>query len=181
MRPVFTYPLIIATFLTASCREHAPRSVDDEHIHVISELVVLRTEGLALAEVAASATRDEQVGRAIGQVKAYYIETHPAFLKLCQGQVIVLAHDDFATICAAVEHQILGESACVEMAFLSLYTDHTARQIAAYERVLRKSSKEDLYAFALRALPGLYHQQREISAIVHKHACRDSTLPVAGQ
>src|SRR5690606_34036571 len=174
MKRLLNYTLAIVGFLTASCRERPPNMVADEHLRVLNELIVLRTEGLALAEVAASASHDEQVNRTIGHIKTYYTHTHPEFLKLCEGQIVVLAQKDFATIWTAVEHQLLRDAECTEKAFLSLYIANTARSIVAYERVLRGDADGDVYLFALRALPGLYSQRSEIASLLRQHAYRDS-------
>lgn len=171
-----SHALALALLLSASCTERRPEANDVHRTLDINELVSLRTEGLALAEIAASTSSDAQVRQAIGQIRAYYQDTHPAFLEICRGQLIVLEQRDFDMIWMNAQGQVLAPGQCAEEIFLSLYVANTAKKIAVYERVLREPQAQGLYLFALQALPGLYSQQEEILGILRNKTYTGDTV-----
>ncbi len=168
--------LVVALLIVASCTEPSPPASDTHAVLAINELVALRTEGLTLAEIAASTARDEQVNQTIGRIKAYYADTHPAFLDVCKGQLIVLGQRDFDRIWMTAQGQVLAPGACTDETFLALYIANTAKTIAVYERVLREQEPGGLYLFALQALPGLHSQQDEILALLRDKAYAGDTV-----
>lgn len=180
MKPFANFSaLILFAFVSASCTERAPQAIDAKQALAINELVALRTEGLALAEIAAGHVHNPQVSQAIEGIKTYYRDTHPAFLDACRGQPIVLGQPDFDMIWAAAQDQMLATGQCAEETFLSLYIANTAEAIAIYERLLRAQEEEGLVYFALRALPGLYRQQNEFRAILRHKGYAGDTVNAA--
>lgn len=166
--------IVVLSFMTSTaCKQNRPQEMDVKQLLDINELVVLRTEGLVLTEIVDPKTFDAPLGGLIGDIKAYYQETHPSFLRVCQGQPLVLQYEDFDMIREGIRNQVFTSEAGIEEAIMSLYVANTDRSIEVYERILQESERKDVRRFALRALPGLYNHQKEVHALLRQRRADD--------
>lgn len=146
------------------------------------ELVALRTEGLALAELVGQQTGDDKIDGTVRQIKAYYRETHPTFLNVCAGQPLVLREQDFDTIWNTLQAQLFADEGAVYDRFLSLYIINTEKSITIYQRVLSEGRPQELYHFAKLALPNLYNQQKELCALLKQKETESKIIsPLSGE
>lgn len=176
--------LFVATLLlNLSCTENPQQSRSDfRQTMAIHELIVLRTEGLALTELVDRTTLASSTDSLVGLISDYYVQTHPEFLKLCRGQPVLLENEDFDTIWKTLKHHINTSDATVEEALIFLYTANINKSISVYQRIIQENQHQNLHCFALRALPILLHHQKQAFVLLknkgNNQSKTEGTIPV---
>lgn len=132
---------------------------------VVNELFLLRTEGMALCEIASASNPSPEVQNACDELNAYYTATQEDFAHLCTGRSIALGAKDFDAIWKNVEGHLLHKDERFEVAFLQLSTDNILRAIALHELILQRHDWEDITYYALKSLPELYNRQTELGRL----------------
>ncbi len=132
---------------------------------IVRELVLLRTEGLALAEFVGSKSADADVIKVGEQLRAYYQQTHPDFLRACTGSQIDLNDADFDSLWTKINDRFVSEDQSMESLCLQLCDENIRTSIKLYEDIIRERESEKISYFSFIALPDLYNQQQQLDKI----------------
>ncbi len=166
--------IIVSTILLASSCQPASVRENENEMFVVNELFLLRTEGLALYQIAMSANPTADVQSACENLKNYYATTQEEFIYLCDGRSIAIGAEDYDVIWRHVEGQLLKDSAQFETAFIELSTDNLLRSIALHELILQRQDWEDIMYYAFKSLPELYKQQGVLQQLKESRYTRKS-------
>lgn len=139
--------------------------LDDKELLVMQELVLLRTEGLALAEFVQSKSADPEVLAMCENLQRYYEETHPEFLQICTGRKIALSNSDFDLLWGKMSERFSAGNHSVETTCLQLCEENIQSSIKLYETLIQKRDWEDISYFSFLALPDLYNQQQDLQRL----------------
>lgn len=132
---------------------------------VVEKLVMLRTEGLALAEFIASNAKDSAILLMCQRIKDYYIQTHPDFLHVCAGRPMGLTERDFDELWSRIEYRLRTDCTSFGMTSLKLCEENIDTSIALHEEILEAQEWEDICYFSFVALPDLYNQRSELHSL----------------
>lgn len=164
----------ILSFLLEACAYIAPTPDEDEQ-SILRELILLRTQGLMLAEIICFQTENTDI-RALGQmVVRYYEDTHPEFLEVCKRKLYAGVEIDVDALWSTANEYLHSTGNSLDDAFLLRYQDNIVRAITLHEMIILSGHSPDLRYFSFVALPELYRQQRELSALAREN--RLSTSP----
>lgn len=134
----------------------------ENELFTINELLLLRTEGLILAERATHYTKNKEIQRMCHRIKNYYRTTHPDFVDLCKDRIIGVEEKDVDQLWIKIDNYLYEQQDNIETAFVNLCNDNILRSIALYEIIITRDDWEDISYFSYQALPELYHQQEEL-------------------
>lgn len=132
---------------------------------VVRELVLLRTEGLALAEFVGSKSLDADVIQVGKQLRTYYQQTHPDFLQACTGSQIDLNDADFDSLWTNISDRFVSADQSMESLCLQLCDENIRASIELYEDIIRTRESEKISYFSFIALPDLYNQQQQLHKV----------------
>ncbi|MFD1772167.1 hypothetical protein [Sphingobacterium suaedae] len=131
----------------------------------LRELVLLRTEGLALAEFIGTKSTKPEVLSLCDTIRRYYQHTHPEFLRICAGRKITLVPADFEHLWNAMLARFDTSQLPLEQLSLRLCEENLRASIGMYESILREQEWEDICYFSFIALPDLYTQRDALSSL----------------
>ncbi|MCL7987468.1 hypothetical protein M8998_05895 [Sphingobacterium sp. lm-10] len=160
----FTHFIIITLLLATSCQSASVQETENE-MFVVNELILLRTEGMALCELAAAANPSPEVQATCEKLKTYYTSTQEEFTYLCTGRSVAMEEEDFDTIWKQAENYLLKDTANFELAFIELSSDNILRSITLHELIVQRQDWEDIMYYAFKSLPELYYQQGNLSRL----------------
>lgn len=157
----YLYIGFLLSVLLSACRTPDVQKEQNERF-AINELLLLRTEGFALVELAHTYVDNQEISAMCQRIMAYYKDTHPDFVKLCQGKQIAVGEQDFELLWNKIIDFLENNEQGLEGAFLDLCQDNILRSIALYEIIIQRNDWEDMSYFSFRALPDLYNQQGDL-------------------
>lgn len=159
-----TYILFILGLLLSSCESNSVRETENETF-VVNELFLLRTEGMALCEIAAANNPSLEIQAACEKLRTYYTATQEEFVYLCNGRSVAVGSEDFDIIWRHIDGHLSKDSSQFEIAFIELSSDNILRSIALHELILQRQDWEDIMYYAFKSLPELYKQQGALAQL----------------
>lgn len=165
--------MVMISLIAISCQSNSTRETENE-MFVVNELFLLRTEGMALYQIASSANPSPEIQVACQNLKDYYAATQEEFVYLCDGRSVAIGQDDYDVIWRHVEGHLLRDSAQFETTFIELSTDNLMRSIALHELILQRQDWEDIMYYAFKSLPELYKQQGALSQLKESRFAKKS-------
>ncbi len=153
--------LLIVSFSSCKMNDAAKQ----REAAIVRELVLLRTEGLALAEFVGAKSIDADVIQIGEQLRAYYQQTHPDFLQACTGSQIDLNDADFDSLWTNISDRFVSTDQSMESICLQLCDENIRASIKLYEDIIRTRESEKISYFSFIALPDLYNQQQELHKV----------------
>ncbi|GHE35393.1 hypothetical protein GCM10017764_18340 [Sphingobacterium griseoflavum] len=148
--------------LTLSACKSEDRS-QERASSTIRQLVLLRTEGLALAEFVEAKSQDSDVIQMGKQLKSYYQQTHPEFLNACAGNKLDLDDSDFDSLWTSISDRFQKSNQSIENTCLYLCEENIKASINLYEEIIQQHEFEEISYFSFIALPDLYNQQEYLN------------------
>lgn len=153
--------LVLVTFSACKNAGHE----DERELRIMRELVLLRTEGLALADFVQTKAQDPKVIAMCEELHSYYEETHPEFLQICAGRQISVSDQDFDLLWNKMSERFSIGNTSVEQTCLQLCEENICSSIRLYEEIIQKRDWEDMAYFSFIALPDLYNQQQDLEQL----------------
>ncbi|MFD2594670.1 hypothetical protein [Sphingobacterium griseoflavum] len=157
-----TRTILFLFMLTLSACKSEDRS-QERASSTIRQLVLLRTEGLALAEFVEAKSQDSDVIQMGKQLKSYYQQTHPEFLNACAGNKLDLDDSDFDSLWTSISDRFQKSNQSIENTCLYLCEENIKASINLYEEIIQQHEFEEISYFSFIALPDLYNQQEYLN------------------
>jgi uncharacterized lipoprotein YehR (DUF1307 family) len=147
--------LAVFLFIQVSCQRSAKD--DQAASDIVRKIVMVRTEGLAIAEVLWTYSEDPAVRQISKQIIEYYKSTHPTFLRICKGRSLMLNEQDYRNIWTNLENKIDYYDPQIEQKLLALSMENTTISIELYSSLIRNQRWHDIAVFSFEALPELFN------------------------
>ncbi|ERJ57291.1 hypothetical protein [Sphingobacterium paucimobilis] len=132
---------------------------------VIRNIVFMRTEGLGMAELFYSHSKDKKIRELCSRIKSYYTATQPDAVELCTGKNLQLAESEFELLYGRLQKGFEGYDSQKEGAYLEVCEDHINKSITFYTQLVQDAASEDISYFSFKALPELFNLQQEIRKV----------------
>lgn len=162
------YIALVFSLMLSACFNTAVPTSEGEQL-AINQLILLRTEGLILAEMVHERTERDEIRKMCKKIIAYYQDTHPGFLEICENRIIAVQSKDFDSLWNKTNDFMDTSGYDMEETFINLYQNNIERSITLYEVIIQSNDWEDISYFSFLALPHLYNQQQELRALENEN------------
>lgn len=152
--------LIIILISNVACQRS--EKDDREASALVRKLVMVRTEGLALAELLWNNSEDPAVKQISGQIIEYYQSTHPLFLQICKGRKLMLREHDYQNIWTNLQNKIDTYDPQIEQKLIALSIENIQISMELYNQAIHDQRWEDILVFSFEALPELFNIMDEL-------------------
>lgn len=136
------------------CQGSFNRLEKDEDL--ISKLVILRTEGLAIAEYLSANSKDSKVLEFCRDVKNYYINTQQDFLALCKEKELEIQESDFNKIWFAINDGHEVYDTFVEKRLMAVCKENLQISFDLLHEIMQHRREKDIGVYSYLAMPKLY-------------------------
>lgn len=156
--------LFCLVMLHGACQHkgYVPQEQGEAERFALNELLLLRTEGLILAERIPNDTQNKEITEICDRIKAYYEKTHPDFMLLCEDKIMDVQEEDFDLLWDKIDLYLEEHEEDIESAFLNLVQENIMRSISLYTIIIQQEEWEEMRYFSHLALPDLYNQQEDL-------------------
>lgn len=132
---------------------------------IVSKLVILRTEGLAIAEYLNSKTQDPEVKEFCLYVKNYYKSTQKDFVKLCEGKELNVEEADFNEIWFTINDGNEVYDEFVEKRLMSVCKENLEISFDLFYQIMNSHTNHHIGGYSYKAMPQLYKTLKEIESL----------------